>query len=113
MVIIFGGFSSFSELTRYEVLRCIALISRQVHVFDVSAFVTTYFPIPFFAALYFGYKFCNKSRMVDYADMDFVTGSSIEVMEKASQMLQILSQLSILLTFAYSGDPYDFVAKDL
>jgi hypothetical protein len=24
-----------------------------------------------------------------------------------------LSQLSTLLTFAYSGDPYDFVAKDL
>ncbi|KAJ6128840.1 hypothetical protein N7471_010057 [Penicillium samsonianum] len=66
MVIIFGGFGSFMP------------------TFDASSFVTTYFPIPFFAVLYFGYKFWTKSKMVDYVDMDFVTGSSLEVTEKES-----------------------------
>ncbi|KAI2679514.1 hypothetical protein CBS147355_3996 [Penicillium roqueforti] len=64
MVIIFGGFGSFMPS------------------FDASSFVTTYFPIPFFAVLFFGYKFWTKSKMVDYAEMDFVTGSSSEVIEK-------------------------------
>ncbi|KAJ5223653.1 Amino acid/polyamine transporter I [Penicillium chermesinum] len=61
MVIIFGGFSSF------------------IHTFDVSTFITTYFPIVLFAVLYVGYKLWNKSHMVDYSEMDFSTGSSIEV----------------------------------
>lgn len=63
------------------------LISIAVPTFDASTFVTTYFPIPFFAVLFFGYKFWNKSKMVDYANMDFVTGSSIEVTEKVSPVL--------------------------
>jgi amino acid transporter len=50
-----------------------------VHHFNSSAFVTTYFPIPFFAVLFFGYKFLKKSKLVDYKDMDFVTGTSIEM----------------------------------
>lgn len=61
---------------------CILLINLKVPTFDASSFVTTYFPIPFFAALFFGYKFWTKSKMINYADMDFVTGSSIEVTEK-------------------------------
>ncbi|KAJ5494595.1 hypothetical protein N7463_010682 [Penicillium fimorum] len=64
MVIIFGGFGSFMP------------------TFDASSFVTTYFPIPFFAVLFFGYKFWTKPMVVDYADMDFVTGSSSDVIEK-------------------------------
>ena len=50
-----------------------------VHHFNSSAFVTTYFPIPFFAVLFFGYKLVKKSKMDDYKDMDFVTGTSIEM----------------------------------
>ncbi|KAJ5263748.1 Amino acid/polyamine transporter I [Penicillium angulare] len=61
MVMIFGGFSSF------------------IHSFDVSSFITTYFPLPFFAVLYFGYKFWNKSKMIGYTEMDFVTGSSVAI----------------------------------
>lgn len=63
------------------------LISFKVPSFDASSFVTTYFPIPFFAVLFFGYKFWTKSKMVDYAEMDFVTGSSSEVIEKVSPIL--------------------------
>ncbi|KAJ5389410.1 Amino acid/polyamine transporter I [Penicillium cataractarum] len=61
MVMIFGGFSAF------------------IHSFDVSSFITTYFPLPFFAVLYFGYKFWNKSKMIGYTEMDFVTGSSVAI----------------------------------
>ncbi|KAL1901809.1 hypothetical protein Sste5346_001512 [Sporothrix stenoceras] len=61
MVMIFGGFTSF------------------IHSFNVSSFITTYFPIPFFAVLFFGYKFTQKSKIIDYKDMDFVSGSSIQI----------------------------------
>ncbi|KAJ5634706.1 hypothetical protein N7528_002548 [Penicillium herquei] len=61
LVIIFGGFSAF------------------IHSFDVSSFVTTYLPVPLFAVLFFGYKFWNKSKMIDPMKMDFFSGSSIEV----------------------------------
>ncbi|KAJ5904431.1 hypothetical protein N7504_006814 [Penicillium tannophilum] len=61
IVIIFGGFGSF------------------IHSFNVSTFITTYFPVPLFAVLFFGYKFSKKSKMIDYVDMDFFSGSSIEV----------------------------------
>ncbi|KAJ5150906.1 Amino acid/polyamine transporter I [Penicillium canariense] len=61
LVIIFGGFSAF------------------IHSFDVSSFVTTYFPIPLFAVLFFGYKLWNKSKMVAYSEMDFVSESSMEI----------------------------------
>ncbi|KAH8698690.1 putative arginine permease [Talaromyces proteolyticus] len=64
MVIIFGGFGTF------------------IHKFNASAFVTTYFPIPLFAVLFFGYKTWNKSKIVNYADMDFVTGSSEDIPEE-------------------------------
>ncbi|KAF4633767.1 hypothetical protein G7Y89_g4355 [Cudoniella acicularis] len=50
MVTIFGGFTSF------------------IHKFDASSFITTYFPIPFFAVLFFGYKLWNKSKIVDSED---------------------------------------------
>ncbi|KAF8580217.1 amino acid transporter [Ramaria rubella] len=40
---------------------------------DHSAFITNYFPLPFFFILYFGYKFYYKTKIVAPADMDFVT----------------------------------------
>ncbi|KAI7412576.1 hypothetical protein KC336_g11664 [Hortaea werneckii] len=61
IVVIFGGFTSF------------------IHEFDTSAFITTYFPIPFFAALFVGCKLIKKSKMIRYEDMDFSTGSSLEM----------------------------------
>ncbi|OJJ46426.1 hypothetical protein ASPZODRAFT_142245 [Penicilliopsis zonata CBS 506.65] len=60
LVMIFGGFGAF------------------IHTFDVSSFITTYFPIPFFAVLLFGYKLWHKSTIVPYTDQDFVTGSSVQ-----------------------------------
>ena len=51
----------------------------EVHHFNSSAFITTYFPIPFFAVLFVGYKFVKKSKMVNYSEMDFVTGTSVEM----------------------------------
>lgn len=47
--------------------------------FDASAFVTTYLPIPVFLIILFAYKFINKSKMVPYEEMDFVTGCSTDV----------------------------------
>jgi amino acid transporter len=61
MVMIFGGFTTF------------------IHTFDASSFVTTYFPIPFFVVLFFGFKFIKKSKIVQYADMDFETGCSADI----------------------------------
>ncbi|KKY23693.1 putative arginine permease [Phaeomoniella chlamydospora] len=61
LVLIFGGFSSF------------------IHTFDTSAFITTYFPIPFFAVLFFGYKFYHKTKIVKYTDQDFISGSSSDI----------------------------------
>ncbi|KAH8895327.1 putative arginine permease [Thozetella sp. PMI_491] len=58
MVLIFGGFTAF------------------LGTFNTSAFITTYFPIPLFLVLFFGYKFVKKSKFVDYKDMDFKTGCS-------------------------------------
>jgi hypothetical protein len=109
MVIIFGGFGSFSEFARHEARLSALLISHEVPKFDASSFVTTYFPIPLFAVLYFGYKFWTKSKMVDYADMDFVTGSSIEVTEKVRS---IYRKVSHLMTFERLGEPSDSVAED-
>ena len=60
-VVIFGGFSSF------------------IHAFHTSQFITTYFPVPFFLVLLVAYKFWKKSKLVDYADMDFVSGASVEM----------------------------------
>ncbi|CAD6585763.1 MAG: hypothetical protein TREMPRED_004232 [Tremellales sp. Tagirdzhanova-0007] len=61
IVIIFSGFTSF------------------IDGFDTSAFITNYFPVPFFAVLYIGYKLYHKSKIVKYADQDFVTGSSADM----------------------------------
>ncbi|KAK9424995.1 putative Amino acid permease/ SLC12A domain-containing protein [Seiridium unicorne] len=58
IVIIFGGFTAF------------------LGTFDTSSFITTYFPIPFFLVLLVGYKLVKKSKVIEYKDMDFVTGSS-------------------------------------
>ncbi|KAK5698000.1 hypothetical protein LTR97_006960 [Elasticomyces elasticus] len=60
-VIIFGGFSSL------------------IHGFHTSPFITTYFPIPFFLVLFVVYKLWNKSKVIEYKDMDFVTGASVEM----------------------------------
>src|SRR4051812_29886230 len=109
MVIIFGGFGSFSEFAPYEARISALLISHEVPKFDTSSFITTYFPIPFFAVLYFGYKFWTKSKMVDYTDMDFVTGSSIEVTEKVRS---IYRKVFHLMTFERLGEPSDSVAED-
>ncbi|ORY56911.1 amino acid permease/ SLC12A domain-containing protein [Pseudomassariella vexata] len=61
MVMIFGGFTAF------------------VNVFDVSTFITTYMPIPFFVVLFVGYKVYHKSTFIDYKDMDFASGSSFDI----------------------------------
>ncbi|TXT09612.1 uncharacterized protein COLE_03546 [Cutaneotrichosporon oleaginosum] len=58
IVIVFSGFTAF------------------IHRFDTSAFITTYFGIPFFAVLLVGYKVWNKTGLVAYEDMDFTTGYS-------------------------------------
>ncbi|OQV09777.1 hypothetical protein CLAIMM_13863 [Cladophialophora immunda] len=61
IVLIFGGFGAF------------------IHKFDTSSFITTYFPIPFFAVLLFGYKIYKKSGIVKYEDFDLVTGASEDI----------------------------------
>ncbi|OOF98692.1 hypothetical protein ASPCADRAFT_162354 [Aspergillus carbonarius ITEM 5010] len=66
MVIIFGGFTAF------------------IHTFDVSSFITTYFPILLFVVLFVGYKIRYKSGIIPLAEQDFVTGSSA-VMEVDEQ----------------------------
>ena len=63
--------------------------TRIVHTFDVSSFITTYFPIPFFAVLFFGYKFYNKSKTVKYAEMDFETGSSADIINEVSSVSKL------------------------
>jgi amino acid transporter len=50
----------------------------------VSSFVTTYFPVPLFAVLFFGYKMWKKSKMITYADMDFVTRSSMDIPQEVN-----------------------------
>lgn len=95
MVIIFGGFGSFSKSTRREAIIRLADI-RAVHSFDLSTFITTYFPLVLFIVLYVGYKIWNKSRMINYDEMDFVTGSSIEVLSMVS---------SIAETACFNADP--------
>jgi amino acid transporter len=66
IVLIFGGFGSF------------------IHKFDTSSFITTYFPIPFFAVLFIGYKFYHKTNIVKYENFDLVTGSSDDVVNMVS-----------------------------
>jgi yeast amino acid transporter len=61
VVVIFGGFTSF------------------IHHFDASSFVTTYVPIPLFLILLVGYKLWKKTKMIKYEEMDFVSGSSEEM----------------------------------
>lgn len=59
-----------------------SLLIVSVHTFNTSSFITTYFPIPFFAVLFFVYKFWNKSKMINYADMGLITGSSMDIPEE-------------------------------
>ncbi|KIW16282.1 hypothetical protein PV08_06333 [Exophiala spinifera] len=66
LVLVFGGFGAF------------------IHEFDTSSFITTYFPIPFFAVLLFGYKIVKKSKIVRYEDFDLATGSSDNVSNPVS-----------------------------
>lgn len=63
----------------------VVLTFSTVNGFDVSTFITTYFPIPLFAVLFFGYKFWNRSKMVAYTEMDFVSGSSAVITEFVSE----------------------------
>lgn len=64
IVIIFSGFTAF------------------MHHFDTSAFITTYFGIPFFFVLLVGYKVVHKSKVVKCVDMDFVTGHSRDIADE-------------------------------
>ncbi|PWN52633.1 hypothetical protein IE53DRAFT_384890 [Violaceomyces palustris] len=41
---------------------------------DTATFVTSYFPLPFFAVLYFGHRFTRGTSAVAAEDMDFVSG---------------------------------------
>ena len=41
---------------------------------NTADFITTYFPVPVFFCLLFGYKLWNKSKLVSLLEMDFVTG---------------------------------------
>lgn len=50
-----------------------------VGTFDAATFVTTYLPIPVFFILLVVYKLVKKSKVVNYKDMDFVTGSSADI----------------------------------
>jgi len=43
---------------------------------DTGSFVSTYFPVPFFVLLYFGYKTYMKTKLVPLNEMDLVTGVS-------------------------------------
>ncbi|PYH94659.1 putative arginine permease [Aspergillus ellipticus CBS 707.79] len=66
IVIIFGGFTAF------------------IASFDVSSFITTYFPVLLFVVLFFGYKIRNKGGIIPLDQQDFVTGSStVEEEEEA------------------------------
>ncbi|KAF8583592.1 amino acid transporter [Ramaria rubella] len=47
---------------------------------DRAGFITSYFGIPFFLVLYFGYKYVKKTRIVPLMDMDFVTSANSRVL---------------------------------
>ncbi|KAK8853357.1 hypothetical protein IAR55_004061 [Kwoniella newhampshirensis] len=61
IVIMFSGFSNF------------------IQHFNTSGFITNYFPVPFFLVLLFGYKIIHRTKVVEYADMDFRSGSSEDI----------------------------------
>lgn len=63
IVILFSGFTAF------------------IHRFDASSFVTTYFPIPFFAVLVVGHKLVKRPKHISLSQLDFVSGSSADVTE--------------------------------
>lgn len=56
--------------------------SLTVPKFDISSFITTYFPIPFLFVLLFGYKFLKGSKVVNLMDMDFVSDPSSDIVDK-------------------------------
>jgi len=43
---------------------------------DRSLFVTTYFPVPVFIGLFFGYKWWHNTKWIHVLDMDFTTGTT-------------------------------------
>ncbi|CAN8106043.1 unnamed protein product [Discula destructiva] len=61
VVLVFGGFTAF------------------LGTFDKKVFVSTYLPIPIFIILLVVYKLVKKTKVVKYEDMDFVTGSSVDI----------------------------------
>jgi amino acid permease len=62
--------------------------NNEVHTFNTSSFITNYFPIPFFGVLYIAYKLVNKSKIVPYAEADFVTGCSADIPNDVSYIKQ-------------------------
>lgn len=94
IVLIFGGFTAFSK-SYWHPKRWTRVMSQKptladdtaVPSFDVSSFITTYFPIPFFLVLFIGYKIIMKSKMIAYRDMDFTTGSSLDMPTEVSRVL--------------------------
>jgi yeast amino acid transporter len=76
LVLIFGGFTAFCKFIIASSTPPYTANLVEVGTFDTSAFITTYFPIPFFLVLLFGYKFLKKSKFHDFRDLDFKTGSS-------------------------------------
>ncbi len=83
MVMIFGGFTSFSTClpnrAHFRPEDSPADPQPAVHKFNTSSFITTYFPIPFFAVLFCGYKLVKRSKMVAYHEMDFVSHCSVDM----------------------------------
>lgn len=84
LVTIFGGFTTFSMCLHSSSAKDKNSHLLLVPHFDASSFVTTYLPIPFFLVLAIGYKFWDKSKLVNYEEMDFTTGSSADILNEAA-----------------------------
>lgn len=66
IVLVFGGFTAFTP------------------TFNASSYITTYIPVPFFLVLLFGFKWWTGSEMVAYVDQDFITSSSMDMIEEVT-----------------------------
>jgi hypothetical protein len=62
--------------------------------------------------LYFGYKLWNKSKMIGYTEMDFVTGSSVAIPDDVSDARTFALQV-LLLIAAGLGIAQEHLEKDL
>jgi amino acid transporter len=61
------------------------MLTSAVPTFNTSSFITTYFPVPFFAVLLFGYKIVHRTKLRKPEEMDFVTGCSDQVFVKSDE----------------------------